>query len=691
MFDRSSGQYTLLEGIGSFWIYYFKNMPEIAAYDNAVFLRYAAIYQKLIDILMTDSIVECPLYNKDEWVPLKLSGYSISGKIPRYTEDRLVAYDSLYYDRDAGIVTITLPDTTIYKVLDILLLGAISIWDTLELSEEDIYEDGGRKKIDVPHSPMFAILQQPIPGISQAIEAEIHFDLHVDMHYWYPYVLDSDIDNIPLLLNKILFPEVMLEKDVDYEITTEYDPDTNEFLRKVLYFKEDPLNNPYIPVTRVGEEYIIGLWCSRIDYDERYLARMYGNIAGTIKPSSEAYREFLRGIFFMYLNGPVLKALEAGANLILGVPLVKTDGELVSSIEEEGDRLVIYTDKYRYEYKLGSKLQVEIGDTVNAFDTLATAVTVDDFLTKHEWWEDLYMKHRQAPNIEESGGDYYMQRGSLAFQVFDAVLKYSTFYVEADYSSTFLPQNFSEVVKTFEQVKPTFTNYYFVINMMFEDILEFFDLIYFDIDMVLEDSLTQGMVFGPLVEGQAVYETSAYSDEKQYYYGGVWKGLTYSGGARYGENIIGYRYGVPVHDWDELHQYNGAITFNGIYHYGYSDYLSDSIGLTFYGSGATYSSKPDFKHDGEIANNGIYDFELDHLYLYPIEDLISYIQYDGSVLLSYYGVDSVEFGIEIEMTDNLTWDYVKYDGDDGYIFDGTIKYNNHPGFLEQLDIEYEVR
>ena len=55
----------------------------------------------------------------------------------------------------------------------------------------------------------------------------------------------------------------------------------------------------------------VAAWVADARVDRRYLARTYGIMVGREEASSEAYRQFLRGIFRLYSRGPVLARVEA--------------------------------------------------------------------------------------------------------------------------------------------------------------------------------------------------------------------------------------------------------------------------------------------------------------------------------------------------------------------------------------------
>lgn len=143
----------------------------------------------------------------------------------------------------------------------------------------------------------------------------------------------------------------------------------------------------------------VAAWVADARVDRRYLARTYGALIGREEASSEAYRQFLRGIFRLYSHGPVMARMESALNSVLGLPVVVNDGEVLSGIDTTDPRFrtVLTVDTagvaHRYPFPVALPLRADVANplsigvlTFAAFDTLTTAVRVTDSLEDAAWW-----------------------------------------------------------------------------------------------------------------------------------------------------------------------------------------------------------------------------------------------------------------------------------------------------------------
>lgn len=143
----------------------------------------------------------------------------------------------------------------------------------------------------------------------------------------------------------------------------------------------------------------VAAWVADARVDRRYLARTYGIMVGREEASSEAYRQFLRGIFRLYSRGPVLARVESALNSVLGLPVVVNDGEVLAAVDTSDPRYraVVTTDEagvtHRYQFPVAIPLRADVLDPASvgvlrfaAFDTLSLAVRVTDRLEDPAWW-----------------------------------------------------------------------------------------------------------------------------------------------------------------------------------------------------------------------------------------------------------------------------------------------------------------
>lgn len=141
----------------------------------------------------------------------------------------------------------------------------------------------------------------------------------------------------------------------------------------------------------------IATWAPDARVDRRTLANNFGSLVEREADSSEAYRAFLQGIFQLYVLGPVLERVESALNVVLNLPVVREDGEVVQSIDTSDplvDRVLTTRPStgqtVTYEFPKGTPLRGDLvaGLELLSFEPLTTAVTVTDYVQTPNWWHN---------------------------------------------------------------------------------------------------------------------------------------------------------------------------------------------------------------------------------------------------------------------------------------------------------------
>jgi hypothetical protein len=81
----------------------------------------------------------------------------------------------------------------------------------------------------------------------------------------------------------------------------------------------------------------ISLWAPEVSIDNFTLYYNFGSLLNRFEASSEAYREFLRGIMYLYMSGPILQRTNSALNVVAGFPVIHTDGEVLAAYEDGVD------------------------------------------------------------------------------------------------------------------------------------------------------------------------------------------------------------------------------------------------------------------------------------------------------------------------------------------------------------------
>ena len=158
----------------------------------------------------------------------------------------------------------------------------------------------------------------------------------------------------------------------------------------------------------------IAFWVPNLQVDQFTLYYNFGAlIEATQQASSESYREFIRGIFQLYMLGPTLARIESALNVICNMPVIRDDGETLVVYDPTSDisSLLIQTrrlngDLVTYRLPVGTPIRTDITTyvpgtstpiTFVAFETLTTLFTVTDYLETPTWWDSVVIPTELMP------------------------------------------------------------------------------------------------------------------------------------------------------------------------------------------------------------------------------------------------------------------------------------------------------
>jgi hypothetical protein len=128
------------------------------------------------------------------------------------------------------------------------------------------------------------------------------------------------------------------------------------------------------------------------------------------EPSSEAYRALLQGILQYFVKGPTIRNLTGALNVVLGLPVVRDDGEVLQEIDTSDPYYrVVMTDKTNYSFDATIPLRPDILDeenwgilTLNAFENLTDVVHVRDPIADPTWWFSQVVSTKLLPDESPS-------------------------------------------------------------------------------------------------------------------------------------------------------------------------------------------------------------------------------------------------------------------------------------------------
>lgn len=198
---------------------------------------------------------------------------------------------------------------------------------------------------------------------------------------WYWLVLSSD--------NKIVREDGWLEwplpttcvfaaalMDSMYEPTVVLAPNSDFLIADgTIRFRKDPTT--VLPtVTDAQGVQTVSCWLYGVQNDNSDVYNLFGYAVGLQAKTSRQYKQLMNAVYDAIVASPTIREISLVLSAATGIPVVRTDGEVVKLISQLSDRLVIATSKHVYTFAPGAIATVSVGDTVNAGDTLTDALLV---------------------------------------------------------------------------------------------------------------------------------------------------------------------------------------------------------------------------------------------------------------------------------------------------------------------------
>ena len=162
----------------------------------------------------------------------------------------------------------------------------------------------------------------------------------------------------------------------------------------------------------------VAFWIPDAQIDLFRLYDNFGYLIGRFQASSEAYRQFIRGVFQLYLLGPTLERIESALNVICALPVVRDDGETLVSYEAVGtivddpDHARITTRRLdgsqaRYLFPVGTPIRSDIVAYVPgtsaaisflSFEPFTELFQVTDWTVDASWWDSIIIPEALMPH-----------------------------------------------------------------------------------------------------------------------------------------------------------------------------------------------------------------------------------------------------------------------------------------------------
>lgn len=274
------------------------------------------------------------------------------------------------------------------------------------------------------------------------------------------YVLPEEVVACSYIMNRPFLPTETLEADVHFDIDTE--AGTIQFNKPIDQYK--------LPtrITQSGETQY-ALWMADAQVNEEFIYKHYGKLLNINSQTAlDVYKSYVQGLYYLFANGPNIRFLERGLNLVMGVPVSRMT-EKVTYIDRHAEtrNWIVITDNNSYVIPFGLSPSVNEGDIVEEGTELASWVEVKDWHREDNWWINISIPPEVIPN--PPGGDSRAVAGSGVDYLMASYLKRHTFLVRlktAGVSNFNIFENISEVVS---QAKPSYTFPVYIWDVPLED------------------------------------------------------------------------------------------------------------------------------------------------------------------------------------------------------------------------------
>lgn len=188
-----------------------------------------------------------------------------------------------------------------------------------------------------------------------------------DQSWQFP--ISADIINCQLLSDDIAQQQTVLTANTEFSI---------EPRSGYLVFAVNPfLDSRFTPFTDQDGIRKIRLYLFDAARDWRYLETLYGNVAGILGDSSEAYRDFLNAVLDGVMTGSAMDQVYRAVQAATGIPFAVGD-ETVLVVEKDAQNILIITDQRVYKLPQTTTATVSVGDVLAANQRLTDAVKLDE-------------------------------------------------------------------------------------------------------------------------------------------------------------------------------------------------------------------------------------------------------------------------------------------------------------------------
>lgn len=264
------------------------------------------------------------------------------------------------------------------------------------------------------------------------------------------YKLKDNIVDARYLLDKPLAATASYEKDVHFGLSE--DGSTINFYKPLedMKFSSRKILKNGVEVTQYS------IWATDVEIDEQALFKYFGTLV-RVSPqtSTEVYRAYIQGLFYLYTQGPTIDLLKRGVHLALGIPLARAEEEvlLIKQDDQSGDYVVV-TEQNSYRLPYGTVPSVAEGDVLAVGVELSNIATLVDYTIDDNWWINLRLPSVLFP---DATGIVVATPGSFEDYAMRNYLKHHTFLVKINLSGSLTSAAAAEILRLVQDARPRYT------------------------------------------------------------------------------------------------------------------------------------------------------------------------------------------------------------------------------------------
>jgi hypothetical protein len=445
------------------------------------------------------------------------------------------------------------------------------------------------------------------------------------------------------LMNRPILPTQVLEEQVGFSINA---VDHTVTFAKNLADLGIPVRSVVDPATGLVVDREYGLWATDAVMDEDMVFKVYGslvNIKRTPFRGAEAYKSLVKGLYFLYMNGPVIRNIEQGVGLCLGVPMAR-ETEIVLQVIRNADTAdyLVVTPLFTYHIPYDVPPAFSPGDTLVRGTSLLAVASVDDHTSTPGWWEGVAIPFDVIQSFKGIAYDGVStlnqiiaskQAGALPAQkdmyyLMDHYLKNHVFLVRMIWQTAFEPEVQGDIFQIISTAKPTYT---YAIRAWEIPILEE------DLRLV-DDRLS----YGPTFCTEEHFGSGETPLDRSYYYG-YWKPATaYTSGT-----VV-----VPPTDYiEDTYQIQARCSVGGTSHTSSFDWSIVAVGDEVSDGTATWViENKDFgissERHGAVFIRANQTFDAEAVPPPPEPVVISHMRFNETFIDEVDSVEWVQVGVD---------------------------------------------